>query len=76
LLGGYSLTKRYTSEQRMVERARIVLEAAAGKITTEVAQSLHKRQATGSKWRTRFARCRLVGLEDAPRPGKTAKYDK
>jgi transposase len=60
----------------MVERAQIILEAAEGKTTTEVAQSLKKRQATVSKWRTRFARCRLAGLEDAPRPGKTAKYDK
>jgi transposase len=28
-----------------------------------------------SKWRTRFAQFRVAGLEDAPRPGKAAKYD-
>ena len=57
-----------------MERARIILAAAEGKTTTEIAQSLQKRQATVSKWRTRFYRYRLAGLEDAPRPGKTAKY--
>ena len=66
---------RETTEQRFVERARIVLEAAAGKTTKEIAQSLRKRPATVSKWRTRFSRNRLAGLEDAPRPGKAAKYD-
>lgn len=65
-----------TTEQRMVERARIVLEAATGKTTKEVAQILQTRSATVSKWRLRFSRDRLVGLQDAPRSGKTAKYDK
>jgi len=59
----------------MVQRARIVLEAAAGKTTKEVAALLQVRPATVSKWRTRFARDRVVGLADAPRPGKPTKYD-
>jgi len=50
-----SLVGKGTTAHRLVERARIVLEAAAGKTTTEIAQSLQKRQATVSKWRTRFA---------------------
>jgi transposase len=33
------------------------------------------RAATVSRWRTRFYRNRIAGLDDAPRPGKTAKYD-
>jgi transposase len=71
-----SWVSKGTMEQRLVERARIILEAAKGKTTTEVAQNLQKRLATISKWRTRFLHNRLVGLEDAPRAGKTAKYDK
>lgn len=67
--------RRTTTEQRMVRRARIVLEAAAGRTTTEVAASLDIRTATVSKWRTRFARSRVAGLADAPRPGKPAVYD-
>ncbi len=64
-----------TTEQRMMQRARIVLEAAAGKTTQEIAAMLHVRPATVSKWRTRFARGRVSELADAPRPGKPATYD-
>ena len=44
--------RRTTTEQRMVQRARIVLEAAAGKMTKEVAALLQVRPATVSRWRT------------------------
>jgi len=67
--------RRSTTEQRMVQRARIVLEAAAGKTTKEVAALLQVRPATASRWRTRFAQQRVGGLADAPRPGRPAKYD-
>ena len=70
-----SLARKSTGEQRMVQRARIVLEGAAGKTSKEIALMLKLRAATVSKWRTRFYRNRMVGLDDAPRPGKTAKYD-
>ena len=67
--------RRSTTEQRMVLRACMVLEAAAGKMTKEIAILLQVRPATVSKWRTRFARDRMAGLADAPRPGKPAIYD-
>ena len=67
--------RRTTTEQRMVQRARIVLDAAAGKTTKEVAALLQVRPATVSRWRTRFAQHRLARLADAPRSGKPAKYD-
>jgi len=67
--------RRTTTEQRMAQRARMVLEAAAGKTTKEVAASLQVRPATVSRWRTRFARDRMAGLADAARPGKPATYD-
>lgn len=70
-----SWVRKTTTEQRMARRARIVLEAAAGKTTKEIAASLHVRPATVSTWRIRFAQHRLAGLADAPRPGKPAKYD-
>ena len=63
-----------TSEQRYVQRARIVLEAAAGKTTKEIARGLDLRQATVSKWRTRFSEGRIQALADAPRPGRARKY--
>ena len=67
--------RRATTEQRMVQRARIVLEAVAGKTKKEVATLLQVRPATVSRWRTRFARHRIAGLGDAPRSGKPPKYD-
>ena len=65
-----------TTEQRLVRRAHIVLEAASGKTTKEVATLVHVRPATVSKWRTRFAQHRVAGLGDAPRRGKPAMYDR
>jgi transposase len=67
--------RRTTTEQRMVQRARIVLEAATGRTTKEVAALVRMRAGTVSKWRRRFARDRVAGLMDAPRPGKPAVYD-
>ena len=64
-----------TGEQRMVERARIILAAAEGVGTNAIARELGTRAARVSKWRTRFARDRLVGLADAPRPGARPRYD-
>ena len=71
-----SWVRKGTMEQRFVERARIVLEAATGKTTKEIAHSLERRPATVSKWRTRFTRQGIAGLSDMPRPGKKAKYDR
>jgi transposase len=65
-----------STEQRMAQRARIVLESAAGKASKEIAIMMKLRAATVSKWRTRFYGDGLSGLSDAPRPGKKAKYDK
>lgn len=71
-----SWVRKGTMEQRMVQRARIVLESAAGKATREIALMLKLRAATVSQWRTRFSRDRLGGLEDVPRPGRATKYGK
>jgi transposase len=65
-----------TSEQRSVERARIILAAAEGIGTNQIARDLGTRPARVSKWRTRFARDRVAGLADEPRPGAPARYDR
>jgi transposase len=64
-----------TTEQRWVERARIVLLAAAGLASRAIARELGCRHHTVSKWRMRFAKARLAGLADAPRSGKPKTYD-
>jgi transposase len=63
-----------STEQRHAERARIILAAGAGEGTLDIARRLGTRPARVSKWRTRFARDRLVGLVDAPRPGARVRY--
>jgi transposase len=64
-----------TTEQRMAERAQIVLLASQGQSTVQIADSLRTRPARVSKWRQRFARHRLEGLHDRSRSGKPRRYD-
>lgn len=57
---------------RLVERARIVLLAAAGKQDKEIAAELGITAHKAARWRTRFLDGGIAGLEkDAPRPGRT-----
>lgn len=64
-----------TTQQRLALRARLILGASQGEGTVALARRLGVRAATVSKWRRRFARQRLAGLDDAPRPGKRRRYD-
>src|SRR6202140_5783629 len=68
-------TRKGKSENRLVERARIVLLANAGQTNQQIAKALHTRTARVSKWRQRFGAKRMKGLGDAARSGKPAKYD-
>jgi len=63
-----------STEQRHAERARMILAADEGAGTLEIARRLGTRPARVAKWRTRFARGRLAGLADAPRPGARVRY--
>jgi transposase len=63
------------AEQRLVDRAQIILAASEGKTNIEIAKQLNTRLARISKWRTRFVKDRLTGLTDAPRSGKPTTYD-
>ena len=66
-----SWTRRHTSAQALALRARIVLAAAGGQTNLEIASSLGVCRPTVTKWRNRFAECRLEGLLDEPRPGRS-----
>ena len=63
-----------TTEQRQLLRIRIVLEAADGFGTREIARELDTTPTTVSLWRGRFARQRLDGLDDLPRSGTPPIY--
>lgn len=67
-------TRGGTTEQRLAQRARIVLAGAAGRATKEIASQMGLRQATISKWRTRFRKDGLAGLVDRARSGKPPVY--
>ena len=62
--------RRPKSSQALALRCRIVLAAADGVPSVEIAQRLGCARQTVSKWRGRFARRGLDGLHDEPRPGK------
>jgi transposase len=70
-----AVERRPTSPARDVFRAGVILRAAAGGSNEAIALAMKTRPATVSKWRGRFLRGRLHGLQDAPRPGKPATYD-
>jgi transposase len=63
------------TERRLHFRARVILQLAQGLSNEEAARRCQARVATVSKWRGRFARMRLAGLQDAPRSGKPRRYD-
>jgi transposase len=65
-----SWARRGKSAQALALRSRIVLAAAEGLKNTEISARLSVDHATVRKWRTRFARDRLEGLLDEPRPGR------
>jgi transposase len=59
---------------RLVERSRIVLLAAAGRLDKEIGALLSISGAKAARWRNRFLDSGLEGLQkDAPRPGRTPR---
>jgi transposase len=65
-----SWARRGKSAQALAQRSRIVLAAAEGLKNTEISQRLSLDQTTVRKWRSRFAKERLDGLVDEPRPSR------
>jgi len=58
------LVKRRTAEQQKVIRGRIILLAAAGKNTAEIARDLEISLDAARLWRRRWLNLRPIGLED------------
>ena len=56
---------------RVIQRAKIILLAAAGVESQQIAQQVGTSRPTVQLWRERFLALRTAGLEkDAPRPGR------
>lgn len=69
-----SWVRASSTEQRLVERARIVLLAAEGLTNVEVAARLDLTRQTVGKWRERFREGGVEALDDARRPGRPLIY--
>lgn len=63
-----------TASQRDALRARIILRAARGLTNAEIAEELGVTAKAVGKWRRRFAKEGLKGLNDALRSGRPAVY--
>ena len=69
-----ALSRSTKSEARMRFRSRIVLLAASGTGTREIGRRLDCTTGTVSKWRVRYARDRLAGLDETGNRGAAPKY--
>lgn len=58
------------AERRMVERAEVVLAAAEGLSAREIAERVGCSEKLAGRWRARYERDGLKGLDDAPRSGR------
>lgn len=74
------LARSTKTEQRMRQRARIVLMAADGVATRAIGRAVGCTTGTASKWRVRYAERRLGGLDETgdrgAEPNYTAATDK
>ena len=63
-----------TTAQRDAVRARIILACAQAGSAAAVARHVGVHPRTVERWRARFRRAGLPGLQDRPRPGPPAKF--
>lgn len=71
-----ALVRARTTEQRLVQRARIVLRAAEGTPNRTIAAEVGVAPMTVLLWRDRYAGAGLSGLADEPRPGRPPTYSR
>jgi len=68
------LANSRTEPYRKVQRARLILLAAAGMPNTKIAKEVGLSRAMVVQWRQRFVRERMAGLVDRPRSGRPRVY--
>jgi len=69
-----SMVRKYTSSYSNVVRAKIILYAAQGLENKEIARRLDTSPQIVSKWRKRFFKKRLAGLDDESRRGRPPRF--
>ena len=68
------IARRYTSPYYYVVRAKIILMAAQGLDNKSIGEKLSLPRQIVSKWRKRFFKQRLEGLEDRSRSGRPSGF--
>lgn len=68
-------SKGRTVEVRLAERAQIVLRCLKRETIQAIAKALNLLPNTVIRWRRRFERDGIKGLQDLPRSGKPRQYD-
>ena len=68
------IVKAGKSEQRLAQRAKVILLAATRMGNSEIAAALGCHVQTVRKWRRRFAEDRMEGLFDLARAGRPMKF--
>lgn len=61
-------------EHRVVVRARVILDLSAGKTLAAISGERGLAKRIVRKWGARFEKKRLLGLEDAARSGRPARF--
>ena len=69
-----TLARQYTSPYYKVVRAKVILLAHEDLENKEIGRRLELPRQIVSKWRKRFFKERLAGLEDIPRPGRKPTF--
>ena len=66
------ITRSTTASAGKVVRARIILATAGNPENRDIAESIGISVNSVGKWRSRFARKRIAGLQDAERPQRSS----
>jgi hypothetical protein len=64
----------YTLPHKVVVRAKMILYAAEGQSTAEIARRLETAPRVVGRWRKRFFEERLSGLDDRERAGRPRRF--
>ena len=67
-------SKAHSLDHRLVIRAKIILFCAEGKSYKEIKDTLNVGKTAISKWKKRFIKHGIDGLNDSPRSGKPRLY--
>ncbi len=69
------LSRSRTESKSLVERAHLILDCLDGKPVVDIARRHGTHSNIVIKWRQRFVKAGLKGLQDAPRSGAPRRYD-